>query len=47
MMRSAATGRALLAAGDTTMFDQAPLAEGGTMAEPAPFVKRMNEMLLK
>ncbi|MBB3222588.1 hypothetical protein FHS02_003411 [Massilia umbonata] len=29
------------------MFDQAPLAESGTLAESAPFVKRMNAMLLK
>ncbi|GGY06852.1 molecular chaperone HtpG [Massilia dura] len=29
------------------LFDQALLAEGGTLADPAAFVKRMNEMLLK
>ena len=28
------------------LFDQALLAEGGTLADPASFVKRMNEMLL-
>ncbi len=28
------------------MFDQAMLAEGGTLADPAGFVKRLNEMLL-
>ena len=28
------------------LFDQAALAEGGTLADPAGFVKRMNEMLL-
>ncbi|SFF92875.1 molecular chaperone HtpG [Duganella sp. CF458] len=28
------------------LFDQAVLAEGGTLADPASFVKRMNEMLL-
>ncbi|MBB3222474.1 molecular chaperone HtpG [Pseudoduganella umbonata] len=29
------------------LFDQALLAEGGTLEDPAAFVKRMNEMLLK
>ncbi|MGI4847921.1 MAG: molecular chaperone HtpG, partial [Janthinobacterium lividum] len=28
------------------LFDQALLAEGGTLADPAGFVKRLNEMLL-
>jgi molecular chaperone HtpG len=28
------------------LFDQAALAEGGTLADPAGFVKRLNEMLL-
>jgi molecular chaperone HtpG len=28
------------------LFDQALLAEGGTLSDPASFVKRMNEMLL-
>jgi len=28
------------------LFDQALLAEGGTLADPASFVKRMNDMLL-
>ena len=28
------------------LFDQAMLAEGGTLADPAGFVKRLNEMLL-
>ena len=28
------------------LFDQASLAEGGTLADPARFVKRLNEMLL-
>ena len=28
------------------LFDQALLAEGGSLADPATFVKRMNEMLL-
>jgi molecular chaperone HtpG len=28
------------------LFDQAMLAEGGQLADPAAFVKRMNEMLL-
>jgi molecular chaperone HtpG len=28
------------------LFDQAMLAEGGTLADPATFVKRLNEMLL-
>jgi molecular chaperone HtpG len=28
------------------LFDQAALAEGGTLADPAAFVKRLNEMLL-
>ncbi|MGH8806634.1 MAG: molecular chaperone HtpG [Noviherbaspirillum sp.] len=28
------------------LFDQATLAEGGTLADPAGFVKRLNEMLL-
>ncbi|MBZ2208174.1 molecular chaperone HtpG [Massilia soli] len=28
------------------MFDQAMLAEGGSLADPASFVKRLNEMLL-
>ena len=28
------------------LFDQAMLAEGGTLADPAAFVKRVNEMLL-
>ncbi|HYD96034.1 MAG TPA: molecular chaperone HtpG [Noviherbaspirillum sp.] len=28
------------------LFDQASLAEGGTLADPAGFVKRLNEMLL-
>jgi molecular chaperone HtpG len=28
------------------LFDQAALAEGGTLSDPAGFVKRMNEMLL-
>ncbi len=28
------------------LFDQALLAEGGTLADPASFVKRMNELLL-
>ena len=28
------------------LFDQAMLAEGGTLADPAAFVKRLNEMLL-
>jgi molecular chaperone HtpG len=28
------------------LFDQAMLAEGGSLADPAAFVKRMNEMLL-
>ncbi|MES2298653.1 MAG: molecular chaperone HtpG [Pseudomonadota bacterium] len=28
------------------LFDQAMLAEGGSLADPATFVKRMNEMLL-
>ena len=28
------------------LFDQALLAEGGTLADPATFVKRMNDMLL-
>jgi molecular chaperone HtpG len=28
------------------LFDQAMLAEGGSLADPASFVKRMNEMLL-
>jgi molecular chaperone HtpG len=28
------------------LFDQATLAEGGTLADPAAFVKRLNEMLL-
>jgi molecular chaperone HtpG len=28
------------------LFDQASLAEGGTLSDPAGFVKRMNEMLL-
>jgi molecular chaperone HtpG len=29
------------------LFDQALLAEGGTLTDPAAFVKRVNEMLLK
>jgi len=29
------------------LFDQAMLAEGGTLSDPAAFVKRLNEMLLK
>ncbi|WBS01276.1 molecular chaperone HtpG [Pseudoduganella sp. SL102] len=29
------------------LFDQALLAEGGTLEDPAAFVRRMNEMLLK
>src|SRR5450830_1690067 len=29
------------------LFDQALLAEGGTLTDPAAFVKRINEMLLK
>jgi len=28
------------------LFDQAALAEGGAIADPAGFVKRVNEMLL-
>jgi molecular chaperone HtpG len=28
------------------LFDQALLAEGGNLADPAGFVKRLNEMLL-
>jgi molecular chaperone HtpG len=28
------------------LFDQAMLAEGGTLTDPAGFVKRLNEMLL-
>ena len=28
------------------LFDQALLAEGGTLADPSSFVKRLNEMLL-
>ena len=28
------------------LFDQAMLAEGGSLADPATFVKRLNEMLL-
>ena len=28
------------------LFDQALLAEGGSLADPASFVKRLNEMLL-
>jgi molecular chaperone HtpG len=28
------------------LFDQALLAEGGALADPAGFVKRLNEMLL-
>jgi molecular chaperone HtpG len=28
------------------LFDQAMLAEGGTLADPAGFVKKLNEMLL-
>jgi molecular chaperone HtpG len=28
------------------LFDQALLAEGGSLSDPAAFVKRMNEMLL-
>jgi molecular chaperone HtpG len=28
------------------LFDQASLAEGGTLSDPAGFVKRLNEMLL-
>jgi molecular chaperone HtpG len=28
------------------LFDQALLAEGGSLADPATFVKRMNDMLL-
>ncbi len=28
------------------LFDQALLAEGGALADPASFVKRLNEMLL-
>jgi molecular chaperone HtpG len=28
------------------LFDQAMLAEGGTLADPAGFVRRLNEMLL-
>ena len=28
------------------LFDQATLAEGGTLTDPAAFVKRLNEMLL-
>jgi len=28
------------------LFDQAALAEGGTLADPAAFVKRLNQMLL-
>jgi molecular chaperone HtpG len=28
------------------LFDQAMLAEGGTLADPAGFVKRLNDMLL-
>jgi molecular chaperone HtpG len=28
------------------LFDQAVLAEGGTLADPAGFVKRLNDMLL-
>ena len=28
------------------LFDQAMLAEGGTLSDPAGFVKRLNEMLL-
>jgi molecular chaperone HtpG len=28
------------------LFDQAMLAEGGSLSDPAAFVKRMNEMLL-
>ena len=28
------------------LFDQAMLAEGGSLADPASFVKRLNEMLL-
>ena len=28
------------------LFDQALLAEGGSLADPATFVKRLNEMLL-
>jgi molecular chaperone HtpG len=28
------------------LFDQAMLAEGGTLSDPAAFVKRLNEMLL-
>jgi molecular chaperone HtpG len=28
------------------LFDQAMLAEGGSLSDPASFVKRLNEMLL-
>ena len=28
------------------LFDQALLAEGGSLSDPATFVKRLNEMLL-
>jgi molecular chaperone HtpG len=28
------------------LFDQALLAEGGNLADPSSFVKRLNEMLL-
>jgi molecular chaperone HtpG len=28
------------------LFDQALLAEGGSLSDPATFVRRMNEMLL-
>jgi molecular chaperone HtpG len=28
------------------LFDQAALAEGGSLADPAAFVKRLNQMLL-
>jgi molecular chaperone HtpG len=28
------------------LFDQSVLAEGGTLADPATFVRRLNEMLL-
>jgi molecular chaperone HtpG len=28
------------------LFDQAVLAEGGTLSDPATFVRRLNEMLL-